>query len=100
LLLVALGTATSLRARRSNPFFCFWNNPWTKPSPARPPKGYEPIPDAIAEDIKLKSWVVSRKLTQKQIASPALVDDITGFALAAAPLLNFGWNALSAGPIS
>jgi uncharacterized protein (TIGR02453 family) len=62
---------------------------------ARPPKGYEPIPDAVAEDIKLKSWVVSRKLTQKQIASAALVDEITGFALAAAPLLNFGWAALT-----
>ena len=62
---------------------------------ARPPKGYDPIPDDLKEDIKLKSWVVSHKLTQKQVASPALVADIAEFARAAAPLLNFGWDALN-----
>jgi len=60
---------------------------------ARAPKGYDPVPAAVAEDIKLKSWVVSSKLAEERVFSPGLVGDVVDFALAAAPLLEFGWRS-------
>jgi len=60
----------------------------------RPPKGYEPVPEAVREDIKLKSWVVRRGLSLEQISGAGLVEELASFALEAAPLLRFGWAAV------
>jgi uncharacterized protein (TIGR02453 family) len=65
---------------------------------SRPPKGFDGAPAAVIEDLKLKNWVVRRPLAARAIGKPALVDEIMGLALAAAPLLRFGWAALEGVP--
>jgi uncharacterized protein (TIGR02453 family) len=64
---------------------------------ARVPKGFEQAPTAVAQALKLKGWIVERKLTPAEIATPKLVDTITKLAADAAPLLQFGWAALDRG---
>ena len=61
----------------------------------RPPRGFEAVtdPDAI-EILKLKSWTVSRPLTEADIVDSRLIDRLLAFASAAGPLLEFGWDAL------
>jgi len=59
-----------------------------------PPKGFTPETPDMAEALKLKSWIVRRPLAMATMRGPALVDEIVDFALAAAPLLKFGWAAL------
>ena len=65
----------------------------------RLPKGFDA--DAVAEvadAVRLKSFVVSRKLPQSSLRGPSLVDDIVAFAQAGLPLLSFGWSALAKAP--
>jgi uncharacterized protein (TIGR02453 family) len=61
---------------------------------ANPPKGFDPPDQAIAEALKLKSWIVQRPLTQPDMQDRRLLDHLADFALAAAPLLKYGWSAL------
>ena len=60
----------------------------------RVPRGFEDSSEKLADALKLKSWVVRRKLSAADIARPTLVGDIAAFAKNAKPLLNFGWQAL------
>ena len=69
----------------------------------RVPKSFEGCPAEIEEDLKLKSWMITRSLSPDEISSSALVDCVTKFARDALPLLEFGWSALAkfpAGPTS
>ncbi|MBA4216242.1 MAG: DUF2461 domain-containing protein [Roseateles sp.] len=63
---------------------------------ARVPRGFESAPAALHDDLRLKSWVVSRSIALRTARSPELVGVITGHALACAELLEFGWTALEA----
>lgn len=63
----------------------------------RTPRGFEASAGGpVAEYLKLKSLVVSRALTPKDLLSPVLVATVAKFAVAALPLLNFGWAAIDA----
>jgi uncharacterized protein (DUF2461 family) len=48
----------------------------------------------VAEDIRLKSWIVRRDLPAGVLRKPGLVSEIAEFARQAAPLLQFGWAVL------
>ena len=63
----------------------------------RLPKGFERAPPAVQDDLKLKSWAVSRNIVPSVARSAELVDAIATLALASAGLLEFGWSALEAG---
>jgi uncharacterized protein (TIGR02453 family) len=58
------------------------------------PRGFGDVPDAVAEDIRLKSWIVRRDLPAGVLRKPGLVSEIAEFARQAAPLLQFGWAVL------
>ena len=59
----------------------------------RMPRGFERFADsAVAGYLKLSSLVVSRKLERDEVSSPRLVQSATNFALAARPLLEWGWG--------
>ncbi len=61
----------------------------------RMPKGFEDQAGTALEDaIKRTRWIVSKPLTEAEIASPKLPDRIAAFAHEAQPLLDFGWKAL------
>jgi len=60
----------------------------------KPPKGFVAETPEMAEALKLKSWIVRRPLAIATMRQPALVDEVVDFALAAAPLLKFGWSAI------
>ena len=61
----------------------------------RTPRGYEEYADGpLAEHLKLKSLIVSRPLTLKDVRGPALAAKLGEFAAQALPLLHFGWSAL------
>lgn len=62
------------------------------------PKGFETPPEPVVEAIKLKSWTVRRPIDPEAVQRSDLVDRLVEFALAAAPLLDYGWNALDAQP--
>ena len=62
----------------------------------RLPKGFENAHASIAEQLKLKSWIVRRELPKARLTGPALVDDVVAFATDAMPALEFGWTALDA----
>lgn len=63
----------------------------------RIPRDFSSAPAEVADSLKLKSWVVRRKLTQAQLATSGLLDLLVGLARDAAPLLEFGWAAISGG---
>jgi uncharacterized protein (TIGR02453 family) len=63
----------------------------------RIPKGFESAPEAIRDDLRLKSWAVSRSIPQRTARSPELVETIAELALSCHGLLEFGWSALEAG---
>ena len=71
--------------------------PMTEGALKRLPKGYEDAPAAIHDDLRLKSWAVSRPIPAPTAHSPALVEAIAELALSCADLLEFGWRALEAG---
>jgi uncharacterized protein (TIGR02453 family) len=59
----------------------------------RMPRGFERFADsAIAGHLKLNSYVVSRKLEPEEVTTPLLARVSTDFALAARPLLEWGWS--------
>jgi uncharacterized protein (TIGR02453 family) len=60
----------------------------------RVPKGFESAPAALHEDLRLKSWVVSRAFPLRTSRSPELVGAIVELALSCTDLLEFGWSAL------
>ena len=60
----------------------------------RMPKGFESAPAVLHDDLKLKSWAVSRSFPQRVARSPELVEAIAELALSCAELLEFGWTAL------
>ena len=61
----------------------------------RLPRGYQADQvKGLADDIRLKSFVVRTALDAKTLASDALVDEIVTFARSAKPLLEFGWFTL------
>lgn len=59
----------------------------------RMPRGFERFADSpIAEYLKITSMLVTRKLEQDVILSPRIVTETAKFAMAAKPLLEFGWS--------
>lgn len=70
----------------------------TEDTLVRPPKGFAEAPPELEAALKLKSWVVRRPLAKTLLAKRELVDALTEFAVAAAPLLSFGWSAIERHP--
>lgn len=60
----------------------------------RVPKGFESTPEAIRDDLRLKSWAVSQTIPLRTARSPELVETIAELALSCHGLLEFGWSAL------
>ncbi len=61
----------------------------------RVPKGFDAGENAaIAEALKLKSFILRRPLATEALFRRQLVHDIASFAGAALPLLDFGWAAI------
>lgn len=61
----------------------------------RMPKDFEAHAGGPLETtLKRTRWLVIRRLTGADIASPDLPDRLADFAVAARPLLDFGWKAL------
>lgn len=60
----------------------------------RVPKGFESSAAALHDDLRLKSWAVSRSFPLRVARSPELADAIAGLALSCANLLEFGWFAM------
>ena len=62
---------------------------------ARLPRGFEHTAGTEAADlVKMRHLVVRWELPLVSLAEPALVGTLTGYAEAAKPLLEFGWDAL------
>jgi uncharacterized protein (TIGR02453 family) len=58
----------------------------------RSPKGFEHIEDeSLKKLLRLKSWIVSEELQDKDIESPRLLKKFDAFAKRAAPLLKAFW---------
>ena len=62
----------------------------------RLPKGFESAPTAVHDDLRLKSWAVSKRIPLAMARSPELVNAIAWLALSCADLLEFGWTSLEA----
>lgn len=61
----------------------------------RMPKGYEDLKDApFAPALRLKSFLVRRRLTDTQVQGRGLVGQIARLGEEALPLLRFGWDAI------
>ena len=59
----------------------------------RLPRGFDAYAGSdIADLLRLTSYVVTRDLTLEQCGTRALVDTIAEFAVAAKPLLEYGWK--------
>lgn len=62
---------------------------------SRMPKGFEDLKGSKVETaLRLKSFIVRRKLTDKQVQGRTLPNLIAGLAQDALPLLRFGWDAV------
>lgn len=65
----------------------------------RMPRGFEALEKApLAEFLRLQSFVVTRPMTKTEVLSPDLPVQIARFALAAKPLLDYGWALPEAKP--
>lgn len=62
----------------------------------RLPKGFESSPPEIHDDLRMKSWAVTKSVPLGIARNAELVDAIAWLALASADLLEFGWSALEA----
>lgn len=62
----------------------------------RVPRGFESTVPVLHDDLRLKSWAVSRSFPLRVVQGPELVEAVAGFALSCANLLEFGWSALEA----
>ena len=61
----------------------------------RMPRGFEDLAaEPVAPYLRLRSFLVRRPLTRKQVGDGKLVQTLATFAAAAAPLLEFGWRAV------
>lgn len=60
----------------------------------RIPRGFESSAAVLHDDLRLKSWAVSRSFPLRVARSPELAEAIAGLALSCADLLEFGWSAL------
>lgn len=62
----------------------------------RLPRGYDAdtVGD-LADDIRLKSFVVTQPIDRAAIETPELIDTIVALAQMVEPLLHFGWSALA-----
>ena len=58
----------------------------------RPSKGFEDAPDAVADDLKLKSWTITRPISPDELASSLMLDVLEQFGRDAMPLLQFGFS--------
>jgi uncharacterized protein (TIGR02453 family) len=65
---------------------------------SRLPRGFETAEGDIAEAVKLRSFMVRREIAAPLLCQPALVAEITDFAAASMPLLDFVWAAADAAP--
>ncbi|MBV8915691.1 MAG: DUF2461 family protein, partial [Acetobacteraceae bacterium] len=62
---------------------------------SRMPKGFEDLTGAKVDPaLRLKSFMVRREITPKQVHGPGLTRTIAGLGADALPLLRFGWDAL------
>jgi uncharacterized protein (TIGR02453 family) len=68
--------------------------PMTERALVRIPKGFESAAPELHDDLRLKSWAVSRRFPLRVARSPELVEGIAQLALSCADLLEFGWTAL------
>jgi uncharacterized protein (TIGR02453 family) len=57
----------------------------------RVPRGFEDAAPEVQDMLRNRSFITRIALSRKEVASPALVDQIAGFAETVAPLLRFGW---------
>ncbi|QJR37926.1 TIGR02453 family protein [Gemmatimonas groenlandica] len=60
----------------------------------RGPRGYEHAPEVVRDALRLRSLIIIRPLRAAELRSRKLPERLSAFALAAAPLLQFGWHAL------
>jgi uncharacterized protein (TIGR02453 family) len=61
----------------------------------RLPRGFELSEvEAVAEALKLRTFVVRRALTREEVGSRELVRELGSFSQKMLPLLEFGWGAL------
>ena len=62
----------------------------------RLPRGFEDVDDPeLVDAIKARQLVLRRKLSKRDIASPALIGSLIAATEAALPFLRFGWDALA-----
>ncbi|MCU0625045.1 MAG: TIGR02453 family protein [Gemmatimonadaceae bacterium] len=66
----------------------------TSDAMVRGPRGYERAPASVQEALRLRSLIVVRPIAAAELRSPSLPATLADFAVAAAPLLRFGWRAL------
>ena len=65
----------------------------------RLPRGFDAAKVGdLADDLKLKSFIVSQTLSPDEVASPAMVDRAADLAVKGQNLLQFGWQALDGLP--
>lgn len=60
----------------------------------RGPRGYERAPARIQAALRLRSLIVVRPLSAAEVRGASLPATLAAFAVAASPLLRFGWQAL------
>ena len=61
----------------------------------RMPRGFEDLKgSAVAEAVRLRSFLVRRDVPDAAMRGPGLIGDIANLAAAALPLLRFGWDAV------
>jgi len=59
------------------------------------PRGFEDMADTpVAEYLRMRSYVVERPLTPRDVGSGKLIETLADFAGIAMPLLRFGWRAV------
>jgi uncharacterized protein (DUF2461 family) len=68
----------------------------TEEALVRVPKGFESAPEAVRDDLRLKSWAVRQDIPARVARSEQMVEAVAGLALSCADLLEFGWSALEA----
>ena len=62
---------------------------------SRMPKGFEDLKGSEIElPLRLRSFIVRRELTARQVGGRGLAASIAGLAADALPLLRFGWDAI------
>ncbi len=61
----------------------------------RMPRGFEDMADSpVAKYLRMRNYVVERRLTPRDVGSADLIDTLADFTESAMPLLRFGWRAV------